>query len=101
VSFVITLLPSVGRAQSFTTQSLRDGDLVQRGLINLNCTVRSEHIPGRVDLDDKGRPSLVVLPNGKPLTRNGRYVPRKGDDWLVFSSLRSEYHVLLPDLPKR
>jgi hypothetical protein len=39
-----------------------------------------------------------MLANGKPASRNGRYCPRVGDDWLVFSSMRSECWIMLPDL---
>jgi hypothetical protein len=151
---------------------------VQRGLINLNAQLRTEHIEKRVDVDDKNRtvrarlcmneswrmfvyvhrcacgsfewpasssksgtrfrppdesdfhllhhanisslkkscfasylgptttpvrpPAraqyLWMLANGKPASRNGRYCPRVGDDWLVFSSMRSECWIMLPDL---
>jgi hypothetical protein len=49
----------------------------------------------------QGRPYLWVQSNGKPAVRNNHYVPRRGDDWLVFTSLRSEIYILLPDLPRR
>jgi hypothetical protein len=34
---------------------VREGDVVQRGLINLNAQLRTEHIEKRVDVDDKNR----------------------------------------------
>jgi hypothetical protein len=41
-------------------QSVREGDVVQRGLINLNAQLRTEHAEKRVDVDDKNR--TVRLP---------------------------------------
>ena len=37
------------------SQSVREGDVVQRGLINLNAQLRTEHVEKRVDVDDKNR----------------------------------------------
>ncbi len=53
--------PKTRTARARTTQSVREGDVVQRGLINLNAQLRTEHIEKRVDVDDKNRTVCALM----------------------------------------
>lgn len=79
-------------------KSIREGDIVQRGLIDINTHVRMEHVEHRADVDGKGRHVLWVLNSGRPVTKYGKYCPRYSDNWLVFSNIRGDNWIMLPEL---
>lgn len=78
--------------------SCNEGELIQRGIIDVNTSIRMEHVPHRMDRDIKDRPVLWMMNNGKPASKNGKYSARYGDDWIVFKNIRGENWVMLPDL---
>jgi hypothetical protein len=77
---------------------VRAGDLSVKLMMKFAANVRFETIPGKIDLDDSNRPYLEEGDDGTPLIRNGHYIVRKYDFWIVISVLKRDIWMGLPPL---
>lgn len=63
---------------------VEDGDLeIAYGMFAPNVSLSTEHRPGDVARDASGRIVLEVDEQGLPIRKDGRWVPRRSNRWLV------------------
>ncbi|XXQ37441.1 Uncharacterized protein PBTT_08377 [Plasmodiophora brassicae] len=68
--------------------AVRPGDLMMKvGIMTVGIRLRSETFPGRVATDERGRPVVVVGADGRPVRRDGQWLVRRHDEWIVVSVL--------------
>jgi hypothetical protein len=77
---------------------LRAGDMQVKAFFWFDVGIRTERTPGRVATDDK-RTVLETDASGRPLVRDGRYVPQTWDDWVVLEAGGKRVDIGIPRLP--